>query len=629
MRRISIIALITLLSGLIPVAIPHMAQATSVNYQVASSTDDAMVNNSLGTISLVDSAISIGNDAGASYSGLFRFSNITIPNGANVTSAYLQLRAYGSISGSTVNTIIRGEQNNAAATFSTWADYNGRAVTTAQVVWGSIPVWTSGSWYNSADTSTIIQELVDDYGGLSAASIALFVIDNSSSAYRAISTYDEGASYSAKLYITYIAQPTVTTGAVTDITYSGAQYALLNGNITDTGAATVDQRGFVYGTTSVPVNPGTVAPPASGYSNNSTTSGSYSTGAYSANITGMTNGTIYYVRSIAHNSIGWAYGEEVSFVTLTNPTITNMSATYTTNSTSRLNSLVTFDGNQSCNITFGLALASHAANFAAYTNFYYPTGTYDTNDNPYYNLTSLNATTTYYFNVRITNSYGTAYGTERTFTTTTGIGTPSNLMAIATSTTASLTWLKGTGSEFTLIRYSAGGYPTTVSSGTAIALTTGSSALASSLTSGVTYYFSAWGKAGTLYSDNYTTTMITTLAMSAAATPTPPTATPNNAWVQTPDDTKVANVPILSTIVTLVSDTYNQPSAMTWYFFWIIIGVALGILTFRFSEGKFFAAFIVEILWYSLGVAVGLIMLWLLVILAIIGAGFSFFGDRR
>lgn len=616
---------ISILSLIMPyyLLMPSKVEAVDVSYQVNSGTDDGW--NSGGGIDTTAATVVVGRSGALQYNVFMRFTGVTIPAGALIDTAYLQL--YGNTQTGTHNVRIYGQQSNSASTFSDGADYAARTWCTATTNWTMGSTWLG--WNNSPDIKTIVQELVNDYSGLSSASIAFKIDDLDNTANHQFTNYEGGSTSAPKLFITYLTVPTATTQAVSSVIYSGGNhYALLSGNITSSGGSTIDQRGFVYGTASVPTNPGNVLPTASGYTANSTAY-STSTGAYTSNITGMLVGTTYYVRAIAHNISGWAYGDEVSFATVTNPTITNMSATYTTNSTSRLNSLVTFDGNQSCNITFGLALASHAANFAAYTNFYYPTGTYDTNDNPYYNLTSLNATTTYYFNVRIVNSYGTAYGTERTFTTTTGIGTPSNLMAIATSNTASLTWLKGVGSEFTLIRYSSGGYPTTVSSGTAIALTTGSSALASSLTSGVTYYFSAWGKAGTLYSDNYTTTMITTLAMSAAATPTPPTATPNNAWVQTPDDTKVANVPILSTIVTLVSDTYNQPSAMTWYFFWIIIGVALGILTFRFSEGKFFAAFIVEILWYSLGVAVGLIMLWLLVILAIIGAGFSFFGDRR
>jgi hypothetical protein len=105
--------------------------------------------------------------------------------------------------------------------------------------------------------------------------------------------------------------PTVTTSAVSNITLNTAQ---ANGNITDTGGEDCDERGFVYGTTTQS-NPGNTAPTSSGYDSYKNETGTYSTGAYNLTLTSLTENQTYYVRAYAHNSAGYAYGDEVSFTT--------------------------------------------------------------------------------------------------------------------------------------------------------------------------------------------------------------------------------------------------------------------------------------------------------------------------
>ncbi|MFP5039512.1 DUF1566 domain-containing protein [Parasediminibacterium sp. JCM 36343] len=94
--------------------------------------------------------------------------------------------------------------------------------------------------------------------------------------------------------------PTVTT---TNVTTVASTTAIAGGNITSDGGATVTSRGVCYATT---VNP-TVS--------NSTVSSGNGTGSYSANLTGLTAGTTYYVRAYATNSVGTAYGGQISFTT--------------------------------------------------------------------------------------------------------------------------------------------------------------------------------------------------------------------------------------------------------------------------------------------------------------------------
>ena len=96
--------------------------------------------------------------------------------------------------------------------------------------------------------------------------------------------------------------PTVTTSSISNVTASSASGG---GNVTADGGAAVTERGICYSTSQNP----TIA-------NSKVVSGS-GTGSFTANITGLTAGTTYYVRAYATNSVGTAYGSQVSFTTST------------------------------------------------------------------------------------------------------------------------------------------------------------------------------------------------------------------------------------------------------------------------------------------------------------------------
>jgi len=104
-----------------------------------------------------------------------------------------------------------------------------------------------------------------------------------------------------KLWYNLGTYPTVTTQAPTNISTSTAT---ANGNITSIGESSVTERGFQY-------DIATSTSPA--YSVSET--GTFGTGTYSLNITGLYAGTTYYVRAFAKNSRGTAYGSWLSFTT--------------------------------------------------------------------------------------------------------------------------------------------------------------------------------------------------------------------------------------------------------------------------------------------------------------------------
>ena len=94
--------------------------------------------------------------------------------------------------------------------------------------------------------------------------------------------------------------PTVTTKAVCFLTDTSA---VSGGNVTFDGGAVVTMRGICWDT--LP---------------NLTVSGTHTTdgtgvGDFTTSMTGLTPGTTYYVRAYATNSVGTAYGEEISFRT--------------------------------------------------------------------------------------------------------------------------------------------------------------------------------------------------------------------------------------------------------------------------------------------------------------------------
>ena len=94
--------------------------------------------------------------------------------------------------------------------------------------------------------------------------------------------------------------PTVTTNVVSGISTTSAT---CGGNVTSDGEASVTTRGVCWSTSQNPT-----------VSNSHTTDGS-GLGNFSSSITGLTANTTYYVRAYATNSVGTAYGAEVSFTT--------------------------------------------------------------------------------------------------------------------------------------------------------------------------------------------------------------------------------------------------------------------------------------------------------------------------
>ena len=223
---------------------------------------------------------------------------------------------------------------------------------------------------------------------------------------RAYATYAKGTVYSEEKSFTTVSQtmPQIATINVTSITPNSA---VCGGNVTSDGGANVTARGVCW---SASPNP-TI--------NDSKTTDGRGTGSFTSNITGLADGTTFYVRAYATNSKGTAYGEERSFTTIegTLPNVsTNAVSSITSNSavcggnvTEAGNTPVTSRGvcwSTSPNPTISNSKTTNGTGTGSFTS----------------NITGLTANTTYYVRAYATNSKGTAYGEEKSFMTLAGTG---------------------------------------------------------------------------------------------------------------------------------------------------------------------------------------------------------------
>ncbi len=117
---------------------------------------------------------------------------------------------------------------------------------------------------------------------------------------RAYATNEVGTAYGNELSFT----TNEVTGAVLTTAEPSAltsESVVVGGNITSDGGGNITARGVYWGTSPNPTE-------------NKTNDGAGS-GVFSSNLTGLSDGTVYYYRAYATNSSGTTYGQELSFIT--------------------------------------------------------------------------------------------------------------------------------------------------------------------------------------------------------------------------------------------------------------------------------------------------------------------------
>lgn len=134
---------------------------------------------------------------------------------------------------------------------------------------------------------------------------SIVVNPTTTTTYTVTGTNQYGCSDTASITITVtpstITLPTVITSSVTDV---ASTTTTCGGFVMNDGNAAVTARGVCWSTSNNPTI------------NDSHTADGTGTGFFTSSITGLTPNTTYYARTYATNSLGTAYGNEVSFTTL-------------------------------------------------------------------------------------------------------------------------------------------------------------------------------------------------------------------------------------------------------------------------------------------------------------------------
>jgi hypothetical protein len=240
-------------------------------------------------------------------------------------------------------------------------------------------------------------------GGTGQFSVHLTGLTEGNTYYiKAYATNLRGTAYGDAVNLDFHAvMPEVTTQEVTNPNI-GAGTATFNGTIQSVGDPAYTERGFVYATTHNP----TIDDTKKGVSGSGT-------GIFSANITNIAEGTIYYVRAYATNPKGTVYGKEVMFnfkgvlPVVTTKSVSGIDATIAT-----FTGAVESAGDPPCTER-GFVYSSSANPTVLTGNKVIASG--NSTGSFTASVSGLATGTTYYVSAYATNLIGTAYGKEINF----------------------------------------------------------------------------------------------------------------------------------------------------------------------------------------------------------------------
>ncbi len=291
---------------------------------------------------------------------------------------------------------------------------------------GGVAISVRGLVYGTTSNPTLSNTILNIGSGTGSFSGSITGLTPNTTYYvRAYATNSAGTGYGNEVSFQTlpVAVPSLITTDASGITQTTVT---TGGTISNDGGATITERGIVYGTSTNPTTSSTKVTSGSG------------TGSFSINITGLTPNTTYYIRSYAINSVGTGYGNNITFQTSVPavPSLTTRELLNITNTTATGGGSITNDGGSSItakgicwgtspNPTISDSKTTDGTGTTTFTSF----------------ITGLSASVTYYVRAYATNSTGTGYGNQQTFTTS----STSNTLPVVTSTSVTgLTTIQAT-----------------------------------------------------------------------------------------------------------------------------------------------------------------------------------------
>jgi hypothetical protein len=278
----------------------------------------------------------------------------------------------------------------------------GSPITGKGVVWSTTP----------APTTALTTKTSDGTGSGSFISSVTGLSPGQTYYLRAYATNASTTKYGAELSFTTLIPdqvPGLSTDSVISITQTTA---ISGGNVLIEGGSAITARGVCWGTSPNPI--------ISVGGQNQTGDG-VGVGTFISNLSGLTAGTTYYIRSYATNTLGTGYGNQRTFTTVsiavqapsvTSNNVTQLAGGLTCDSV-RAGGNVTFDGGAAITERGVVWDVNPAPTIALSTKIAVGSGTGGFTAK----IGNLLPQTGYYFRAYGTNSAGTGYGDEVAFTT--------------------------------------------------------------------------------------------------------------------------------------------------------------------------------------------------------------------
>ncbi len=268
-------------------------------------------------------------------------------------------------------------------------------------LYGAPTITTRGVCWDTLINPTIASYKTTETGGTGTFTSSMTGLQFNKIYYtRAYAINANGIYYSSvRTFSTLPSTATITTFDTANVTQTTA---ISGGVITDNGGANVTERGVCWATSQNPTI------------NNNRTSNGIGLGSFTSNLTNLQPNTSYYYRAYATNSAGTSYGDQKSFITkFVLPDIITDTVVSINQISATVNSYIISQGSSSVSER-GICW-NYNPNPTIYNNKINSgsgIGNFSTT------MSNLRPNTTYYVRAYATNSFGTIYGANKSFTTT-------------------------------------------------------------------------------------------------------------------------------------------------------------------------------------------------------------------